>query len=84
MANVESEELAFCLLNILDKCDQSINEATYAMAANVFNGVELALSVVLSMVEANNNERQPFFFELCEYFAFWRTSSMLVAATFRD
>ena len=35
------------LLNLLDKCEIDFKEVTYPIAANVFNGVEMALPVIL-------------------------------------
>ena len=44
---IEWEPLALSLLNLLDKCEIDSEEVTYPIAANVFNGVEMALSVIL-------------------------------------
>ena len=40
---IEWEPLALSLLNLLDKCEIDSEEVTYPIAANVFNGVEMAL-----------------------------------------
>ena len=39
--------MALSLLNLLDKCEIDSEEVTYPITANVFNGVEMALSVIL-------------------------------------
>ena len=39
--------MALSLLNLLDKCEIDFEEVTYPIAANVFNGVEMALPVIL-------------------------------------
>ena len=44
---IEWEPLALSLLNLLDKCEIDFEEVTYPIAANVFNGVEMALPVIL-------------------------------------
>ena len=66
--HIEWEPLAFCLLNLLDKCEIGSEEATYPIAANIFNSVELALTVILAMADTINAERQPLFLELGECF----------------
>ena len=38
---------ALSLLNLLDKCEIDFEEVTYPIAANVFNGVEMALPVIV-------------------------------------
>ena len=63
----------------LDKCEIDSEEVTYPIAANVFNGVEMALSVILVMADTINDERQSLFLELGE--CFLRNSSILVATT---
>ena len=57
---IEWEPLALSLINILDKCKIYSEEVTYPIAANVFNGVEMALSVILVMADTINDERQSF------------------------
>ena len=42
MAEIEWGSIAPCLLNLLGNCELGFEEATYPIAANVFNGVELA------------------------------------------
>ena len=44
---IEWEPLALSLLNLLDKCEIDSEEVTYPIAANEFNGVEMALPVIL-------------------------------------
>ena len=44
---IEWEPLALSLLNWLDKFEIDSEEVTYPIAANVFNSVEMALSVIL-------------------------------------
>ena len=39
--------MALSLLNLLDKCEIDSEEVTYPIAANVFIGVKMALSVIL-------------------------------------
>ena len=46
---IEWEPLALSLLNLMDKCEIDSEEVTCPIAANVFNGVEMALSVILVM-----------------------------------
>ena len=55
---IEWEPLALSLLNLLDKCEIDSGGVTYFIAANVFNGVEMALSVILVMADTINDERQ--------------------------
>ena len=43
---IEWEPLTLSLLNLLDKCEIDFEEVTYPIAANVFNGVEMALPVI--------------------------------------
>ena len=49
-----------CLLSLLEKCELGFEEATYPITANVFNGVELALSVIRFIADSAG-ERQPLF-----------------------
>ena len=65
MAEIEWESLASCLFNLLDKCELAFDEATYPIAANAFNGVELALSVIRYIADSAH-EQQSLFLELCE------------------
>ena len=55
MAEIEWESIAPCLLNLLGNCELGFEEATYPIAANVFNGVELAypLFVMLRIAPMN-------------------------------
>lgn len=73
---IEWETLALSLLILLDKCEVDSEEVTYPIATNVFNGVEMALSVILVMADTNNDERQSLFLELgecfCEIHRYWR------------
>ena len=47
MAEIERwKSIAPCLLSLLEKCELGFEEATYPITANVFNGVELTLSVI--------------------------------------
>ena len=55
------------MLNLLDKCELAFDEATYPIAANAFNGVELALSVIRHIADSAD-EQQALFLELCECF----------------
>ena len=55
---IEWQPLSLSLLNLLDKCEIDSEEVTYPIAANVFNGVEMALSVILVMADTINDERQ--------------------------
>ena len=58
MAEIEWESIAPCLLNLLEKCEQGFEEATYSIAAYVFNGVELAndpLLVILLIAPMNGS-----------------------------
>ena len=57
MAEIEWKSIAPCLLSLLEKC-----ESTYPIAANVFNGVKLALFLIRFIVDSAN-ERQPLFVE---------------------
>ncbi|KAK3741190.1 hypothetical protein QZH41_012634 [Actinostola sp. cb2023] len=72
---IEWEPLALSLLNLLDKCEIDSEEVTYPIAANVFNGVEVGLSVILFMADTINDERQSLFLELrecfCEIHRYW-------------
>ena len=79
MAEIEWESLASCLLNLLDKCELGFDEATYPIAANAFNGVELALSVIRHIADSAN-EQQSVSRTLR---MFWRDSSAFVAASCR-
>ena len=65
---IEWESLALSLLNLPDRCEIDSEELTYPIAANVFNGVEVALSVIIFMADTVNNERQPLFLDLRECF----------------
>ena len=49
-----------CLFSLLEKCELGLEEATYPVTANVFNGVELALSVIRFIADSAD-ELQPFF-----------------------
>ena len=44
---IEWEALVRRLLNLLDKGEIDPEEVSYPIAANVFNGVEMAVSVIL-------------------------------------
>lgn len=55
---IEWEPLALSLLNLLDKCEIDSEEVTYPIAANIFHGVEMALSIILVMADTINDERQ--------------------------
>ena len=68
VGQIEWEPLALSLLNLLDKCEIDSEEVTYPIAANAFNGVEMALSVILVMADTINDERQYLFLELDECF----------------
>ena len=57
------EPLALSLLNLLDKCETDSEEVAYPFTANVFNGVEIALSVILVMADTINDERQSLLLE---------------------
>ena len=57
MAEIEWKSIAPCLLSLLEKC-----ESTYPIAANVFNGVKLALFLIRFIVDSAN-ERKPLFVE---------------------
>ena len=52
------KSIAPCLLSLLEKCELGFEEATYPTTANVFNGVELALSVIRFIADSAD-ERQP-------------------------
>ena len=52
---LEWEPLALSLLNLLDKCEIDSEEVTYPIAANVFHGVEMALSIILVMSDTIND-----------------------------
>ena len=65
---IEWEPLALSLLNLLDKCEIDSEEVTYPIAANAFNGIEMALSVILVMADTINDEQQYLFLELGECF----------------
>ena len=45
---IEWEPLALSLLNLLDNCEIDSEEVAYPIVADVFNSVEMALSVILS------------------------------------
>ena len=47
MAEIEWKSIAPCLLSLLEKC-----ESTYPIAANVFNGVKLALFLIRFIVDS--------------------------------
>lgn len=66
---IEWGPLAVCLLNLLDKCEIDSEEVTYPVAANLFNSVEVALSVIVFMADTINDEQQSFFAELRECFS---------------
>ena len=57
MAEIEWKSIAPYLLSLLEKCEQGLEEAKYA---NVFNGVELALSVIRFIADSAD-ELQPLF-----------------------
>ena len=48
--------IAPCLLNLLGNCEQGFEEATHPIAANVFNGVELAYPLFIILRIAQYNE----------------------------
>ena len=52
---IEWEPLALSQLNLLDKCEIHSEEVTYPITANVFNGVEMALSVILVVADTIND-----------------------------
>ena len=56
MAEIEWESIAHCLLNLLGNCELGFEEATYPIAANVFNGVELAYPLFVMLRIAQYNE----------------------------
>ena len=60
MAEIEWKSFAPCLLSLLEKCELGFEEATYPITANVFIGVELALSVIRFIADSAD-ERQPLF-----------------------
>ena len=62
------ESLELCLLNFLEKCEIDSEEITCPIVANLFNCTEMALSVILAMADAADDDRQPFFRDLGECF----------------
>ena len=48
------------LLSLLEKCELGLEEASYPITANVFNGVESALSVIRFIADSAD-ELQPLF-----------------------
>ena len=62
------ESLELYLLNFLEKCEIDSEEITYPIVANLFNCTEIALSVILAMTDAADDDRQPFFRDLGECF----------------
>ena len=60
--------LELCLLNFLEKCEIDSEETTYPIVANLFNCTEMALSVILAMADAADDDRQPIFRDLGECF----------------
>ena len=56
------------LQSSMDKCETDSEEVTCPVAANVFNGVEMALSVILVMADTINDERLSLFLEFGECF----------------
>ena len=52
---IEWEPLALSQLNLLDKCEIDSEEVTYPITANVFNGVEMVLSVILVVADTIND-----------------------------
>ena len=62
------ESLELWLLNFLEKCEIDSEEITYPIVANLFNCTEMALSVILAMADAADDDRQPFFRDLEECF----------------
>ena len=56
MADIEWESIAPCLLNLLGNCELGFKEATYPIATNVFNGVELAYPLFVMLQIAQYNE----------------------------
>ena len=52
---IEGEPLALSQLNLLDKCEIDSEEVTYPITANVFNGVEMVLSVILVVADTIND-----------------------------
>lgn len=68
---IKWDDIAVCLLNLLDRCESgSTEEVSYPVAANIFNVIEMALSVLryLEQTDINDRERQLFFSELCQCF----------------
>jgi len=59
--------LAVCLLALLDKCEKE--EDSYPAAANSFNSIELALSVIVFKADTINGDRQSFCLDLRECFS---------------
>ena len=61
MAEIERwKSIAPCLLSLLEKCELGFEETTYPITANVFNGVELTLSVIRFIAD-RADELQPLF-----------------------
>ena len=60
MAEIEWKSIAPYLLSLLEKCELGLEEAKYPITANVFNGVELALSVIRFIADSTD-ELQPLF-----------------------
>ena len=58
MAEIEWKSIAPYLLSLLEKCELGLEEAKYPITANVFNGVELALSVIRFIADSAD-ELQP-------------------------
>ena len=54
------------MLSLLEKCELGFEEATYPIATNVFNGVELVLSVIRFIVDSAD-ERRPSFVKFLFY-----------------
>ena len=52
---IEWEPLALSQLNLLDKCEIDSEEVTYPITANVFNGIEMVLSVILVVADTIND-----------------------------
>ena len=80
------ESLEPCLLNFLEKCQIDSEEITYPIVANLFNCTEMALSVILAMADAAENDRQPFFRDLGECFreiyrCWWQELSKIESRT---
>ena len=62
MAEIEWKSVAPCLLSLLEKCELGFEESTHPIAANVFNGVKLALFLIRFIMDSAD-ERQPLFVE---------------------